>query len=91
MLNLNAISKKFAEKRRDFYFQIFQITQNASNEFDFILNKIIDIMKKNIKAFFHVDYYTATFLQRVNRRNRIYQLKYLKRFLKTVSRNVKNK
>ena len=34
---------------------------------------------------------TATFLQRVNRRNRVYQLECLKGFLKTVLRNVKNR
>ena len=34
---------------------------------------------------------TVTFFQKMNRRNRIYQLKYLKEFLKTVSQNVKNK
>ena len=55
MLNLNAILKKFVEESCGFYFQIFQTAQNVSNEFDFMLNKIIDIMKKNIEAFFHVD------------------------------------
>ena len=35
--------------------------------------------------------YTATFLQRVNRRNKVYQLECLKRFLKIVSQDVKSK
>ena len=35
--------------------------------------------------------YIAIFFSKVNRRNKIYQLKCLKRFLKTVPRNVKNK